>query len=49
MDKGGKMLAQPWRGHGSIEYGGNSSSNGPDDFRVLERVERGRYRLLIDI
>ncbi|RXI96295.1 hypothetical protein DS745_21430 [Anaerobacillus alkaliphilus] len=31
-----------------VAKGGNKSSTVPDYFRVLERVERGKYRLLND-
>lgn len=29
--------------------GGNKSSHVPERFRVLERVSRGKYRLIVDI
>lgn len=32
----------------AVSKGGNQSSTVPDYFRVLERVERGNYRLLND-
>jgi hypothetical protein len=32
-----------------VEHGGNHSSNVPDYNRVLERVERGRYRLIKEL